>query len=96
MKKSILAVLVLVAAPALAADMVYSPDYTCAELQQMVQSKGRLDIQMRFGFASYGASAAACYSGEIVGSGTVFGTKDQATCDVGVVCTPNGGGGGNG
>ena len=77
------------------ADILYSPDYTCAQLQQIVAQQGEAEIQMPFGYGVYVSSPDRCQGfGSTAGEGIVFGTKDAATCNVGYVCSPNWGGGG--
>jgi hypothetical protein len=77
--------------------ILYAPNYTCAELQQIVgQAGGEVGIQMRFGYAVYASHRQFCHDPYAIGRGVVFGTRDAGSCNVGVVCTTNDNGGGNG
>ena len=100
MKKVILATAVLAStmlASASYADILYAPNYSCAELQQIVaQSGGEVGIQMRFGYAVYASHPQFCHDPYATGRGVVYGTRDASSCNVGVVCVSHDNGGGNG
>jgi hypothetical protein len=100
MMKIILAATLLMSsmlATASYANILYAPNYSCAELQQIVaQSRSEVGIQMRFGFAIYASHPQFCHDPYSTGGGVVFGTRDASRCNVGVVCSTNNNGGGNG
>ncbi len=85
MKFAIIALAVLGASSSYATDVIYSPNYTCAQLKTEVATRGMVGIQEPFGFAIYASSAANC-GGMSVGRGEVWGTSDARECNVGVSC----------